>query len=48
MVQRFPPPLGRGDGYLDVILNLVLPDEVSKASGAEAAVEGYILGAGLT
>jgi len=48
MVKRLPPPLGCGDGYLNIILNLVLPDEVSKAAGSEASVKGYILGSGLT
>jgi len=48
VVQRLLPAFSRGDGYLEVFLNLVLPDEVVKASGAEAAVEGYILGSGLT
>jgi hypothetical protein len=47
MVESLPPPPGRGDGYLDIILNLVLPDEVVKAPGPEAAVQGYVLGAGL-
>jgi hypothetical protein len=48
MVQRLAPAFSRRDGYLDVFLNLVLPDEVSKASGSEAGVKGYILGSGLT
>jgi len=47
MVQCLLPALGRGDGYLDVILDLVLADEVAEAPGAEATVQGYVLGVGL-
>jgi len=48
VVQRLLPAFSRGDGYLEVFLNLVLPDEVVKAPGAEAAVQGSVLGSGLT
>jgi hypothetical protein len=34
MVQRFFPAFSRRDGYLYIILNLVLPDEVVKALGS--------------
>jgi len=47
MVQRIPPPPGRGDGYIYIILDFFLPDEVVKAPGPEAAVKGYILVVGL-
>jgi hypothetical protein len=48
MVQRLAPAFSRGDRDVEVFLNLVLPDEVSKASGSEATVKSYILGSGLT
>jgi len=47
MVQRLAPAFSRSDGYPEILLNLVLPDEVVKASGSEATVEGYILSSGL-
>ena len=48
MVQRLAPAFSRSDSYLQVILNLTLPDEVIKASGSEASIKGYILSLGLT
>jgi hypothetical protein len=30
MVERLSPPFGRRDGYLEVVLVLVLPDEVGQ------------------
>jgi hypothetical protein len=48
MVQRLVSAFSRSDSYLQVFLNLVLPDEVNKASGSEASVKDYILGSGLT
>jgi hypothetical protein len=48
MVQRLIPAFSRRDSYLQVFLNLVLPDEVIKALGSEASIKGYILGSGLT
>jgi hypothetical protein len=47
MVQRLAPAFSRSDSYSDVFLNLVLPDEVIKASGSEASVKRYILSSGL-
>jgi hypothetical protein len=46
MVQRLVPALSRGDGYLEVILNLILPDKVIKTPGAKAGVKVYILSPG--
>jgi hypothetical protein len=43
MVQRLAPPFSRSDSYPDVFLNLVLPDEVGKVSGAQAGVKSYVL-----
>jgi hypothetical protein len=48
MVQRLAPALSRGDGYLEVFLNLVLPDKFGEMAGSEAAVKGYVLSSGLT
>ena len=48
MVQRLAPAFSRSDSYPEIFLNLVLPDEVVKASGSEAGVKGYILSFGLT
>jgi hypothetical protein len=48
MVQRLAPAFSRSDSYSDVLLNLILPDEVSKAAGAQAGVKGYVLSLGLT
>jgi len=47
MVQRFLPDPGGGDGNVDIVLNLVLADEVVEEPGAEAGVQGYVLGVGL-
>jgi hypothetical protein len=47
VVQRLAPAFSRGDGYSQVFLDLFLPGEVVKAAGAEAGVEGGILGFGL-
>jgi len=47
VVQRIAPAFSRGDGYLQVFLDLVLPGEVVKAAGAEAGVKGGVLGFGL-
>jgi hypothetical protein len=47
MVQRLAPAFSRRDSYLYIIFNLILPDEVVKTSGSEAAIEGYIFGSGL-
>jgi len=46
VVQRLAPAFSRGDGYSQVFLDLFLPGEVVKAAGAEAGVEGGILGFG--
>jgi len=48
MVQRLAPTFSRNDSYPEIFLNLVLPDEVIKASGAKAGIKGYILSSGLT
>jgi hypothetical protein len=48
MIQRLVPALSRSDSYLEVILNLVLPDKVIKAPGAKASVKVYILSPGFT
>jgi len=39
MVQRLAPPLGGGDGYVQVALDLALPDEVAQVAGPEVAVQ---------
>jgi hypothetical protein len=48
MVERLSPTFRRRDGYLEVFLVLVLPDEVSQGPGAETGIERRVLGAGLT
>ena len=48
MVQRLAPALSRGDGYLEVFLNLALPDKFSEMARPEAAVKVYVLSFGLT
>jgi hypothetical protein len=47
MVQRFPPALGGSNGDVQVVLNLVLPDELIKTAGSETGVKRYVLGTGL-
>jgi hypothetical protein len=47
VVQRLAPAFSRGDGYLQVFLDLILPGEVVKAAGAEAGVKAGVLGLGL-
>jgi hypothetical protein len=48
MVEGFPPAFGRRDGYFQVFLVLVLPDEFGQGPGAETGIEWCVLGAGLT
>jgi hypothetical protein len=47
MVDRFTPPPGRGDSYLQVFLRFILPDKFGQAAGPETAVERRVLFAGL-
>jgi len=46
VVQSLISAFGGSDGYVQVILNPVLPDKVTKAPGAEAGVKRYVLGVG--
>jgi len=48
MVQRITPAFSRGDGYVQVILNLVLPDEFIKVAWPEAGIKRGILNIGFT
>jgi len=48
MVQRLIPALGCGNSYVQVVLDLGLPNEVLKAPGAETGFKGYIFSAGFT
>jgi hypothetical protein len=48
MVQRLSPAFGGGDGDVQVVLELILPDELIKAAGPEAGVKRYVLSAGFT
>jgi hypothetical protein len=48
MVQRLVPALSRSDSYLEVILNLILPDKVIKAPRAKATVKTGVLSPGFT
>jgi hypothetical protein len=47
VVQRLAPALGGGNGYSQVLLDLVLPGEVAEGMGAEAGIEVGVLGLGL-
>jgi len=47
VVQGLLPAPGGGDGNLYIVLYLVLPDEVIKAPGTEAAIKRFVLGVGL-
>jgi hypothetical protein len=48
MVQRLIPAFSRSDSYPQILLNLILPDKVIKAPGAEASVKGRVLSSGFT
>jgi hypothetical protein len=42
VVDRFAPPLSRGDSYLKIFLRFFLPDKVSQAAGTKTIFEGLI------
>ena len=46
MVQCLAPAFGSGDSYIQVILNLGLPDEVIEVAGSEAGIKLTVLSAG--
>ncbi len=48
MVQGLTSTFGGGGGYVQIVLNPGLPDELIKVAGSEAAVKWYILSAGFT
>ena len=48
MVQRFVSAFSRRDSYVQIALNLVLADEIIKATGSEAGIKWYVLSAGFT
>lgn len=48
MVQRFSSAFGCGDGYVQVFLDFVLPDEIIKVAGAQAGIKWYVFSAGFT
>jgi len=48
MVQRLAPAFGRRDSYVQIVLNLGLPDEVIKATGPEAGVKWFVFSAWFT
>ena len=45
MVQRLASTFGGSDGYVQIALDLILSDEVIKATGSEAGVKWYVLSA---
>jgi hypothetical protein len=47
MVDRFAAAPGSGDGYLEVFLGIVLPDEVGQGTRSEAVIQGCVLFTGL-
>ncbi len=48
MVQRFTPAFGSGDSYLQIVLDLALPDEVIKTPGAQASIKWCVLISGFS
>ena len=48
MVQRFVPAFGGGDGYVQIVFDLALPDEVIKTPWPQAGIKWYVLTAGFT
>ncbi len=48
MVKGLSPAFGGGNGYLEVFLDPVLPDEIAKLAGAEAGIKGEVLFTGFT
>jgi hypothetical protein len=47
MIDRFAAAPGGSDGYLEVFLGIVLPDEVGQGTGPEAVVQGCVFFTGL-
>jgi len=43
MVQSLTPPLSRGNGDVQVLLNPALTNKFAKVTGAEANIKRYIL-----
>ncbi len=48
MVQRPTPAFGSGDSYVQIILDLGLPDEVVKTPWPQAGIKWYVLTMGFT
>ncbi len=48
MVKRLAPALGSSDSYVQVFLDLALPDEVIKTPRSQAGIKWYVLSAGFT
>jgi len=48
VIQCLAPAFGRGNSYIQIILNLGLPDEVTEVSGSEAGIKLCVLGVGFT
>jgi len=48
MVQRLAPTFGSSDGYVQVVFDLALPDEVIKTPWPQAGIKWYILSVGFT
>ena len=48
MVQRLAPAFGSSDGYVQVVFDLTLPDEVIKTPWPQAGIKWYILSVGFT
>jgi hypothetical protein len=46
VVQSLAPALGGGNGYPQVLFDLVLPGKVAEGTGAKAAIEVGVLGLG--
>jgi hypothetical protein len=42
MVKRITPALGGSDGYIQVILDLVLPDKVSQTARSQTDIKGFV------
>ena len=48
MVQRLAPAFGSSDGYVQIVLNSDLPDEIIKPPWSQAGIKWYILNTGFT
>lgn len=48
MVQCLAPALGSHNSYVQIVLDLDLPDEIVKPPWSQAGIKRYVLSSGLT